>query len=372
MYSTAYLINYTSELLYIFTALFCALIRWLHVCSRYQTYADYFFPARREFIFLCLLPLMEAPYLLHIESFDALFAAFVWSVMAYPSALSLMLNRYFFQGQRLTFKVFLTRFFPLLLIYAPLFVCGMKGGDSLLPYRWPITGAVLVIFAFQSFFILKLLIRIYRVMKHYQAMEYSNENGAQIRMQRMAFYSLPIEMFLWLLLCFLINNEWSLLSWNAVFTVSLLATLVYCLHTMHHGIYDSELDEFIPPKQSRSTEAQCVELAESLRQLIEAGEAYKSPNLRLSEVMKPLHCSYAEATAAIACSPYGTFAHLVNTLRVEHCQDAMLRMDDQRMKIETVGLDYGFTSRTTFYREFKAITGQTPLSWYRQHAAASC
>src|SRR5574344_2062355 len=305
MYSIAYLVNYTSELLFIFTALFCALVRWLHVCNHYQAHVDYFFPARREFIFLCLLPLMEIPYLLHINSFDALFSAFIWSVLAYPPAISLMLNRYFFQGAKLTPKVILIRFLPLFLISAPLLFCGMKGGDVLLPYRWPITIAVLILFVIQNFYILKLLSRIYRVMKNYQAMEYSNECATQIRMQRIAFYSIPVEMMLWLLLCFLINSEWSLLTWNLVFSISLLATLVHSLHTMQHGTYSSDTDTFVPPSPPSSADDQCIELADALRQLIDDGNAYKSPNLRLSEVMKPLHCSYAEATAAIAASPYG-------------------------------------------------------------------
>ena len=52
-------------------------------------------------------------------------------------------------------------------------------------------------------------------------------------------------------------------------------------------------------------------------------------------------------------------------LRVEHSKKLLA---NRRLKIETVGLESGFSSRFHFIRAFQRVTGQTPKD-YRRHCA---
>jgi AraC-like DNA-binding protein len=64
-----------------------------------------------------------------------------------------------------------------------------------------------------------------------------------------------------------------------------------------------------------------------------------------------------------------SFTDLINKYRIEHIIN---NTDDKKMAtltFESIGLEAGFSSRTTFYRAFIKITGQTPSVYFKKAAA---
>ena len=54
------------------------------------------------------------------------------------------------------------------------------------------------------------------------------------------------------------------------------------------------------------------------------------------------------------------FANYINQYRVEAVKEMISNSEYENYNLLTIGLESGFTSKTTFYKAFKKFTGQTP------------
>ena len=61
------------------------------------------------------------------------------------------------------------------------------------------------------------------------------------------------------------------------------------------------------------------------------------------------------------------FTTLVNGYRICHAQELMRAHPD--MLLDDVAEASGFASRSTFFRNFKAQTGQTPKQWLQEQSS---
>lgn len=59
------------------------------------------------------------------------------------------------------------------------------------------------------------------------------------------------------------------------------------------------------------------------------------------------------------------FTQYVNGYRIEYAKQLMLKYPDQ--KANAIGIDSGFANDISFFRTFKALTGQTPGDWKKEH-----
>jgi hypothetical protein len=91
-----YILYYSANLIFIFTALVCALVRWGHTCPEFSHNIEMHYPARKISIVFCFLFMLEFPYLLNVRSTDALLYANVYSMLFYPIMVVMMAKRYFF------------------------------------------------------------------------------------------------------------------------------------------------------------------------------------------------------------------------------------------------------------------------------------
>ena len=60
------------------------------------------------------------------------------------------------------------------------------------------------------------------------------------------------------------------------------------------------------------------------------------------------------------------FNDFINQYRVNYVLGLLKEMDWKNMKLEALGAEAGFSSRTTFFVTFKKVTGLTPAEYARQ------
>lgn len=109
------------------------------------------------------------------------------------------------------------------------------------------------------------------------------------------------------------------------------------------------------------TDGKAAELMERIGLLMAEEHLYLRTDLRLKDVAASLHTNSSYVSESINTMCGKTFSQFVNGLRVRHAQELMRQQPD--MKMVAITSASGFTSETSFFRNFKAVTGMTPREW---------
>lgn len=103
------------------------------------------------------------------------------------------------------------------------------------------------------------------------------------------------------------------------------------------------------------------ELMQRIRELMEQQQPYLDSKLKQTDVATMLSTNRNAISSCINSQQGCSFSQFVNEYRVAYAQELMRRLPD--MKIVEVWMQSGFSTETSFFRSFKAVTGMTPSEW---------
>lgn len=104
-----------------------------------------------------------------------------------------------------------------------------------------------------------------------------------------------------------------------------------------------------------------TDLMRQMYSLIEDEQLYLRKDLRITDVAAELATNKTYVSALLKNLSGEKFTSMITRLRVEYAQKLMREHPD--MLLDDVADESGFSSRTTFFRSFKSITGMTPQEW---------
>lgn len=153
-----------------------------------------------------------------------------------------------------------------------------------------------------------------------------------------------------------------------------ISILVYWLG--HQGIYThgvnndrKEIREVILNKTSyailEKTKSKNNHITTLNKKLLEEKQ-YLNPNLSLDLLANELQLSKGHLSRLINNEIGSSFSEYINTLRIEEAKAHLENPEFSKYTIIAIGLEAGFSSKTTFNTTFKKITGLTP-SQYRKN-----
>ncbi|QSB26499.1 AraC family transcriptional regulator [Flavobacterium sp. CLA17] len=87
---------------------------------------------------------------------------------------------------------------------------------------------------------------------------------------------------------------------------------------------------------------------------------YADSTLNREKVAEKLGISAGYVSQIINTITGENFAHYITQYRVEAVKEMMSNSEYENYNLLTMGLESGFTSKATFYKAFKKVTGQTP------------
>ena len=105
-------------------------------------------------------------------------------------------------------------------------------------------------------------------------------------------------------------------------------------------------------------------LKEEMSALIEEKELYRRKNLRITDVASELATNKTYVSILLNNMSGESFTSMITRYRVQYAQKLLREHPD--MILDEVAEESGFSSRTTFFRNFKALTGKTPQEWKKQ------
>ena len=129
---------------------------------------------------------------------------------------------------------------------------------------------------------------------------------------------------------------------------------------------DQAVERYANKKMS---DDQVAPLTEKLRKTILENELYKNPDLKLHDVARKINVSSHQLSQLLNDNVGKGFAAYINEYRInEACE---LMAGTKGLKLEAIGYEVGFNSKSTFYAAFKKHKNMTPTLYREQLAVGS-
>ncbi len=126
------------------------------------------------------------------------------------------------------------------------------------------------------------------------------------------------------------------------------------------ALAEEDIEEPLP-------DAKREELMNHITELLVKEKLYLDSDLNMTDIANRLGVHRNDVSMVVNSSKGISFSQLVNGYRVEYAKQQM--QTHPEMKLANVAICSGFSSDTSFYRTFKAITGMTPSEWLSQQKA---
>ncbi|MEQ9413993.1 MAG: helix-turn-helix domain-containing protein, partial [Cyclobacteriaceae bacterium] len=108
-------------------------------------------------------------------------------------------------------------------------------------------------------------------------------------------------------------------------------------------------------------EEEAAALIEKLKLIMHSEKIFRNTELKLVEVAKRLKVHTHLLSQLINDNLGSTFSQFVNDYRIEEAK--LLIKSNPNIKLESIGYDCGFNSKSTFYAAFKKLEGSTPAQY---------
>ena len=105
-------------------------------------------------------------------------------------------------------------------------------------------------------------------------------------------------------------------------------------------------------------------LRERICQLVEEEKLYLRPNLKINDLAQLLNTNRNYIYQAINVGMGISFSDFINQKRIEHAKQAI--EDNPHILLAEIAAKSGFSSTSTFYRNFKQIEGYSPSDFQQQ------
>ncbi|MEP3571464.1 MAG: helix-turn-helix domain-containing protein, partial [Flavobacteriaceae bacterium] len=90
---------------------------------------------------------------------------------------------------------------------------------------------------------------------------------------------------------------------------------------------------------------------------------YRDSTLNREKVAKQLGISAGYLSQLVNTVAEKNFTNYINHYRIEAIKEMILDSEFENYSLLAIGLESGFTSKTTFYKAFKKATGMTPNAY---------
>lgn len=146
----------------------------------------------------------------------------------------------------------------------------------------------------------------------------------------------------------------TLLIFLILLVLALVAMLTYIILRKHHRPTPSTLPDDEQPRQPYDT------LMDQIVRLMDEEQLYLRSDLKVQDVAVSLGTNSHYVSECINSVRGQTFTQFVNVCRIRHAQELLRKTD---AKISSVSIQSGFSTESSFFRNFKSVTGMTPREW---------
>ncbi|WP_405201436.1 helix-turn-helix domain-containing protein [Dokdonia sp. LLG6352-1] len=255
-------------------------------------------------------------------------------------------------------------------------------------YVFDILGGLLVLCMFIVFIIFYPLILI----KTYKVIQYAKDKNEKKWLTYLWYFEVAILGLLMLLVIISTAIESDVI--NALQTLALLSTIL--IHWVaYSGIYKLKLvndrkkinrlffsqvsndasplpNKMVTPIKTEDIKTQTTITADNiyfqkLEKLCTVDKIYRDHTLDRNAVAALLNISPSYVSQIVNAITGYNFSTYINRYRVAEIKKIIVNEEFQNYSLLAIGLECGFSSKTTFHNSFKKITGMTPNAYRKLH-----
>ena len=353
-------------LIMVCSSLFCAMVRYFHMCRPFDEHEEYFYPARKLITFVYACFAMPAVWLFRMDSPDAWLFVQVFLVLFLPGAAVISFRRFFFYEKKHRLPVFfIVGIMPFLLI-AALWAFAWIGGDVLYRHRgilMPFIGAYSLLIMFE---LLHVTLRLYRQIRKHHREEYSNDDDFPVRFAGFVVF-LPLVYIIASWILFVSGSRAYNMLLQVCVAVMHVVILIKILHPQRSGLGNvveetgtaitEKIEEIISSVQTADKDntftlpaATMDELEEKIRHALTVQKLYLNPNLKLSDIADAVE-SNSKYVSLVMNERFESFYAEVNRLRIK----AAIRYKEQHPSADRdeIAVNSGFSNVKTYSRNLK-------------------
>jgi AraC-like DNA-binding protein len=149
------------------------------------------------------------------------------------------------------------------------------------------------------------------------------------------------------------------------YTVLLFMVFVLSFYGLRQQVLPTDSLAFengVSYKNSLLSEDSKAKIENKILKYFEKPDVYLNPDLNMDLLAKALKVPKYQLTEVLNTVIGKNFFQFVNSYRVEAVKK-MLADPKNNFSIEAIGYECGFSSKSSFYKEFKRITGMTPINF---------
>ncbi len=361
-FPTPYIYYAAACFAFVLSSLFCAVVRWFHMCRPFDKEESYFYPARRLITLIFLLFTLEAVYLFHPQEADTWLFIRSFLVISLPAMGTLAFKRYFFgDKRRRSRRILLVGVVPGVAV-GTLFVMACMGEGILERYHTAVLTAVGVLGVVLNICLLRASWWLYTLINAYQHGEYSNKDDFPVRFAS-GVIALPLLTMLAGWAVFLTGSR-EVNAWlNGVMTVTNVTLLIVILHPQRKECkqINDEMEKAVlktkdedgdvlasyaaPAKKANIPEAVKDELERSIRKALIEEQLFLNPNLRMDDLITAAS-SNRRYVSAVLGERFGSFYSVLSNLRIEYA--IAYAKEHPNASAEDIAIKSGFTTTKTY------------------------
>lgn len=163
-----------------------------------------------------------------------------------------------------------------------------------------------------------------------------------------------------------IRQSWFGLIW-LVPTILLCLLILFFIRRTRKTVYkEKEINIKKKLPKSETVNKDYSLQYEALLRLMKEKKPYLDPELKMSYLTVELKCSTKELSDIFKESVQQSFTDFINGYRINEFKEKVKNHEHEKYTIIALSQQCGFNSRSSFFRIFKNLTGQTPQEYIKQ------
>lgn len=185
-----------------------------------------------------------------------------------------------------------------------------------------------------------------------------HKNASTAEIWLLAVYVANLLIFI----AYIVGMFYLYLVGTITFSVVFYVLFFFFLSKNNREIIFQDIPEKYAAKKIQNNEAKV--LISRLDVLMKEEELFKNTNIKLLNVAKKLQITPHKLSQLLNDNLGKSFASFLNDYRIE--ESKKLLQQNQKLTLEAIGFESGFSSKSNFYAVFKKVVGQTPAQYQKQ------